>query len=603
MSSSLIPVQGNRPYPYAVPQDENANQLPQDVNTPDQSQDGFKRKIVSIAHEALNSTNPVLNTQSVIIQPSSNPSSFPHPVDDVAPQSKAFLDLLETLSRHSVEDERGNKDFEMWYPFINRIIRMDELLDLERDTISRNVRNCPYSPNPYMVLNIIQQCRALTNYINQVQDESELLEFKTYVNANPDAFDLESMMYKIDTRLLEMGLQKWLEDPSATGEKEEAAELIREGFHHNHKCVGLRNLSLNQLPDCLNLLTELCDLDLSDNELTELPQFLSQLPQLIHLDLSNNLFENLDSTVENLAHLEALSLYNNRLTQLPEEIGNLKNLKYLSLSYNRLDRLPESMGNLHRLIHLGLGANRFKTFPASLGCLVKLICLYLHDNLLETFPEWIQQLNGLLILSLDNNPDLQDPPRSLFDRLRNLRYLRFSRTRLSPEIQKPSIWKEHDTNRNRNKVAKFPDLVRTLENDPNNPLNGEGQIAADFSGYDFRHDFHIIEGPSINTFSDDEKILLWNFIEIMGTHRRCRMRQSMYIKLYLAIKSPTYKQTLFTQAIIPFLKAYNNFISERASEENSEYPFDTWRLVGPGIDEENVDLFEEHCASWPDFLP
>ena len=72
------------------------------------------------------------------------------------------------------------------------------------------------------------------------------------------------------------------------------------------------NLSGRGLPGSLKaeirLLTELRELNLSNNKFTGLPAEVGQLPKLEVLNLSNNLF-----------------------TGLPQELGNLKNLKILDL--------------------------------------------------------------------------------------------------------------------------------------------------------------------------------------------------------------------------------------------------------------------------------
>ena len=65
-----------------------------------------------------------------------------------------------------------------------------------------------------------------------------------------------------------------------------------------------------------------------------------QLSNLVELNISDNNFTGLPAEVGRLEKLEVLNLSNNPLTGLPYEIGNLKNLKTLDLrgtSYSKQD--------------------------------------------------------------------------------------------------------------------------------------------------------------------------------------------------------------------------------------------------------------------------
>ena len=72
--------------------------------------------------------------------------------------------------------------------------------------------------------------------------------------------------------------------------------------------------------------------DLSDNGLTgSLKGEVRHLTELRELNLSNNKFTGLPAEVGQLTKLEVLNLSNNPFTGLPSELGNLKNLKVLDL--------------------------------------------------------------------------------------------------------------------------------------------------------------------------------------------------------------------------------------------------------------------------------
>lgn len=73
-------------------------------------------------------------------------------------------------------------------------------------------------------------------------------------------------------------------------------------------------------------------LDLSGRGLTgSLKAEIRQLSELHELDISNNKFTGLPAEVGQLSQLERLDLSNNPLTGLPHEIGNLQNLQVLDL--------------------------------------------------------------------------------------------------------------------------------------------------------------------------------------------------------------------------------------------------------------------------------
>lgn len=74
------------------------------------------------------------------------------------------------------------------------------------------------------------------------------------------------------------------------------------------------------------------ELNLSGRGLTgSLKAEVRLLTELRELDLSNNNFTGLPAEIGQLAKLEKLNLSNNPLTGLPQELGNLRNLQQLDL--------------------------------------------------------------------------------------------------------------------------------------------------------------------------------------------------------------------------------------------------------------------------------
>ena len=79
---------------------------------------------------------------------------------------------------------------------------------------------------------------------------------------------------------------------------------------------------LTALPEALGKLTQLQQLDVSNNQLTALPEALGQLTQLQQLDVALN-----------------------QLTALPEALGKLTQLQQLEVSLNQLTALPVALGH------------------------------------------------------------------------------------------------------------------------------------------------------------------------------------------------------------------------------------------------------------------
>ncbi len=81
-----------------------------------------------------------------------------------------------------------------------------------------------------------------------------------------------------------------------------------------------------------------------------IPDTIGNLSNLRELDLSDNNLETLPESIGRLYNLEELYLSGNRnFRRLPYSIGDLKNLETLELEQTNLESLPESMGKLTKL--------------------------------------------------------------------------------------------------------------------------------------------------------------------------------------------------------------------------------------------------------------
>jgi len=182
-----------------------------------------------------------------------------------------------------------------------------------------------------------------------------------------------------------------------------ALRLIEEARRSNAPELRLCTLKLTAIPESLDKLSQLRNLDLSNNQLTILPEWLGQLSQLKILDLSNNQLTALPESLGQLSRLEMVHLTDNQLTTVPKSLSKLSRLQMIHLNSNQLTTVPESLGRLSQLQTLSLSNNQLTTLPESLGQLSKLQNLYLNGNQLRALPESLGQLSQLKTLFLSRN--------------------------------------------------------------------------------------------------------------------------------------------------------------------------------------------------------
>ena len=126
-----------------------------------------------------------------------------------------------------------------------------------------------------------------------------------------------------------------------------ALEEIWEGASSGVTSFGLVRFSLKSLPSQIELLTNLAELNLSQNELTTLPSSISNLSRLRTLNLSFNKFTSLPVAICRLTNLNELNLYANQISILPIEILNFGHLRKLDLRSNSLPIPPEILEKIN----------------------------------------------------------------------------------------------------------------------------------------------------------------------------------------------------------------------------------------------------------------
>ncbi|XP_023218624.1 protein flightless-1-like [Centruroides sculpturatus] len=173
-----------------------------------------------------------------------------------------------------------------------------------------------------------------------------------------------------------------------------------------------RNLS--NIPCTLDNITNLSDVDFSQNALPRIPDALYTLVNLKRLNLSDNCITEISAEIgDNWKNLETLNLSRNKLTALPATLCRLTKLRRLYINDNNLDfeGIPSGIGKLHNLEVFMAANNNLEMIPEGVVRCGRLKKLVLSHNRLITLPEAIHLLTDLEVLDLKDNPDLIMPPK------------------------------------------------------------------------------------------------------------------------------------------------------------------------------------------------
>ncbi|XP_049361159.1 probable LRR receptor-like serine/threonine-protein kinase At3g47570 [Solanum verrucosum] len=208
----------------------------------------------------------------------------------------------------------------------------------------------------------------------------------------------------------------------------------------------------SQIPNEVGNLTNLIDLDLSNNNLIgSIPTSIQNLRNLQRLYLNiNKLTGFIGDNLCKLQHVGVISLGQNQLSaafpnclgnvtslreiymdsnklssNIPTSLGNLKDLMVLDLSSNNMvGSLPPEIGNLKAANQIDLSMNQFSNgIPREIGGLQNLVHLSLRHNKLQgSIPDSMSNMVGLEFLDISHNNISGTIPMSL----QKLQYLKFN---------------------------------------------------------------------------------------------------------------------------------------------------------------------------------
>lgn len=145
------------------------------------------------------------------------------------------------------------------------------------------------------------------------------------------------------------------------------------------------NLSYNNIsviPKEMGKLSKLTRLFISGNKISEIGENLDKT-KLLYIDCKNNFINNIHPDFYKIK-LEFLDISTNNLSSFIKcEIPSLQNL---IISENHIETIPESIEKLQRLNILHASHCKIKKIPQNLKKCVKLTILYLDYNEIEEFP-------------------------------------------------------------------------------------------------------------------------------------------------------------------------------------------------------------------------
>eukprot|EP00945_MAST-04E_sp_MAST-4E-sp1_P007449 g7449.t1 len=179
-------------------------------------------------------------------------------------------------------------------------------------------------------------------------------------------------------------------------------------FQPPERCAGVSLLMLNEnhfatIPTDIGNLRNLRTLMLGGNDLTCVPDGIEKLVLLQNLQLSNNLIKEVDWQLARLANLRNLFLDGNKISTLPYEMRVLTKLEELQIGDNRFQEIPPQCFGMTSLTDLWCQGNKIAIVPNTIQKLQKLKRLELSGNEISTLPPEIGNLRNLEQLFMSAN--------------------------------------------------------------------------------------------------------------------------------------------------------------------------------------------------------
>ncbi|ORY10292.1 L domain-like protein [Neocallimastix californiae] len=140
---------------------------------------------------------------------------------------------------------------------------------------------------------------------------------------------------------------------------------------------------VNEVPMSLSKLSNLKEIDISNNDFIQFPSSIGSLPSLKILNAEDcEKLKSLPDSIGNLETLEELYLNNCAIKSLPDSFSNLKHLKVLKMYENKLSTIPQALSKITSLEEINISKNKIDDeIPVSLNDLPNLKKFEIEGNI------------------------------------------------------------------------------------------------------------------------------------------------------------------------------------------------------------------------------
>lgn len=173
----------------------------------------------------------------------------------------------------------------------------------------------------------------------------------------------------------------------------------------------------------LNKLNELIINECPKIEFNSLFELLSNMTNLKELDLSENNIQEIPDNIRKIKQLKELWLDDNALTEVTQGIKSLPNLEYLRLFSNEIKSLDFTINDLPNLKNIDLCYNPFIKFPIALSELKSLERITMWYTEINFIPKDISKMNNLKFLNLQNSELNEEQKLFLIESLPNTKVI------------------------------------------------------------------------------------------------------------------------------------------------------------------------------------
>jgi Leucine-rich repeat (LRR) protein len=155
--------------------------------------------------------------------------------------------------------------------------------------------------------------------------------------------------------------------------------------------LSLPNFGLDQLVSETQDLSQITELNLSNNSFPAVPHIVFGWSELVDVNVSNNSISELPSAVMNWHRITALNVSHNAIHAIPTSITSLSALSCFRASYNVIEFIPSGFGLMPALLTLDLSSNKISFAPSDLCRSTSITFLGLDSNPMRSPPVSIVQ--------------------------------------------------------------------------------------------------------------------------------------------------------------------------------------------------------------------